>query len=314
MITDIDKNKSAAVVSSTVSDGKNHDSSLEGSAFGKFVKEQLVKNGILTEVIGYGTNTEVRLKKYHDRIIAEKLCRDCRVDLSIECKISKKLASNPEMNGWFIPVYDRFKKYEERVLLGHKGVIFLGWAVHMEAVLTGSLADIVTENMCNKLRGEGVKEPSYEYSEYALPTVAIEHSVSRFYLANAALVISKIHESGVAWLDVKSENFLVDDAGFLVACDFGRSDYLNEENANDYKNKDWKDLGRRIGDYALRIPLSDNPLQKAVKSLKSGYVHSLDDFKKLDLFSDFNWLDLERKKLETPCVEIRQKLLSKHWL
>ena len=299
-------------ISNNGAEQRKSNSNLEVSAFGKSVKKHLVEKELNLKPIGYGTNTEVKLIKFQDRIIVEKTCTDHRFNLSHELEVSQQLARHPEMSSWFVPINGRFAKHEDKELFGEIQNEFVGWSVHMDPCLTGSLANIVTENMRDENSESSVEKEDYEYSEHKMPNISLEQSAAHFYLANAALIISKMHKSGVAWLDVKPENLLIDDEGYLIACDFGTSKCLNEENKTNHKDKDWKDLGRRVGNYAFQLLLTDSPLHEVVKLLESGKIHSIKEFKKLDAFSDFNWSDLELRNLKAPYTEMRRKLLSKY--
>ena len=51
----------------------------------------------------------------------------------------------------------------------------------------------------------------------------IDEEVAQFYAANIVVVLETLHQKGVVHRDIKSENFLVADDGFLKLTDFGLS-------------------------------------------------------------------------------------------
>ena len=51
----------------------------------------------------------------------------------------------------------------------------------------------------------------------------IDEKVAQFYAANIVVILETLHQKGVVHRDIKSENFLVADDGFLKLADFGLS-------------------------------------------------------------------------------------------
>ncbi len=257
-----------------------------------------------------GVNGSVSLLKIGKNLFAEKVCEKQFTNLKFEFEIAQSFLDKPFMTGWYAKAHSITK----RIKRSEKVNYFFGpfSSMMMDAYTRGSLADIVSrfthKYMKDELRGaDGLtfsgEDKTYEYTEYEtenqkavlklpiLPTEAL-----RFYLANIALLISKLHQAGVAWADTKAENMLVDFDGYLIAADFGISNKfaeLNEFERNQKSKQDWLDLGRRVGLYAFgldeRRRTDDNSqVLDVVTALRKGQINSLDDFKLLKPYKDFH--------------------------
>ena len=61
------------------------------------------------------------------------------------------------------------------------------------------------------------------FSRYDNAFGCIEEREAVFYTANIVLILEDLHERGVIHRDLKSENFLIADSGYLKLSDFGDS-------------------------------------------------------------------------------------------
>lgn len=55
---------------------------------------------------------------------------------------------------------------------------------------------------------------------------------ARLYSLNAILALKQLHGKGIAHLDVKPENFMLNSEGYLILIDFGMARYVNEKNTD----------------------------------------------------------------------------------
>jgi serine/threonine protein kinase len=64
--------------------------------------------------------------------------------------------------------------------------------------------------------------------------VRLSDSEARFYVANVTLFIEAAHARSVVYRDVKPENLLLDERGYLVAADFGFAKQLSRHSARTF--------------------------------------------------------------------------------
>jgi serine/threonine protein kinase len=64
--------------------------------------------------------------------------------------------------------------------------------------------------------------------------VRLSDSEARFYAANLALFLEAAHARSVVYRDVKPENLLLDDLGYLVAADFGFAKQVSRHSARTF--------------------------------------------------------------------------------
>ena len=64
--------------------------------------------------------------------------------------------------------------------------------------------------------------------------VRFSDSEARFYVANVALFLEAAHGRGVVYRDMKPENLLLDDLGYLVVADFGFAKQLSRHSSRTY--------------------------------------------------------------------------------
>ena len=57
----------------------------------------------------------------------------------------------------------------------------------------------------------------------------LEVDVARFYAANVIVMIEYLHKRDIAFRDLKSENLLLDDRGYLKLIDFGMARYVKDD-------------------------------------------------------------------------------------
>jgi hypothetical protein len=133
----------------------------------------------------------------------------------------------------------------------------------------------------------------------------------RFSLARIALAIDYLHQKGWVWRDGSNKNIFIDfETGLAKISDFDLSQRISDYRNNNKPEDDWNDFGRRIfnqinlflQDDSLNIKISPTDkigLKEAQKLLSGpddntpGEITNFQDFKKLSLFKDINWQDIE---------------------
>jgi serine/threonine protein kinase len=64
--------------------------------------------------------------------------------------------------------------------------------------------------------------------------VRFSDSEARFYAANITLFLEAAHARSVVYRDIKPENVLLDELGYLVVADFGYAKQLSRHSARTY--------------------------------------------------------------------------------
>ncbi|KAI1714720.1 protein kinase domain-containing protein [Ditylenchus destructor] len=147
---------------------------------------------------------------------------------------------------------------------------------------------------------------SLMHKEYAL----------RFIAANMVLAIEYLHKRKVAHRDIKIENFLIGDDGYVALSDFGLSVLLKEsctsreQCTNLFDGKTFDELIDNILNQPIVMPAAMPPnLKSFLLSLinrdplkRLGAKKGAEEIKNHPFFEGTDWSELEKKSIPAPIV------------